>query len=299
MAEIKSLREKMANIATEARAKLNEITDDTAAERAVEIEGEFDAMMADHDNLGRRADRLEKVEKAEKRAADYSEDVQTGRRPGAPAEAAGTDEGEKLGYREAFRQYIQAGGQMGDMNAEARSVLRGGYTNLPAEERAQVTGTNSAGGFTVPVELQNILIKSMVMWGPMYDEGIATTINTTGGYTMTMPTVNDTAVTAEAHTEAGVVTNDGGKDVTFGEKQLDAYAFNTEFLKISKELADDSIFAMESLIGDLLGERMGRIANLQLTTGSGSSAPNGVVTASGLGKTATVQRRSRLMRSST
>ncbi len=286
MSEIKTLREKMANIATEARSKLNEITDDTAAERAVEIEGEFDAMMAEHDKLGQRAERLEKVEKAEKRAANYADDVETGRRPAAAAEGRGTDEGEKISYRSAFHKYIQAGGQMGDMDPEARSVLRGGYTDVPVEERAQVTGTNSAGGFTVPVELQNILIRSMVMWGPMYDEDLCTTINTTGGYTMTMPTINDTAVTAEAHTEAGVVTNDGGKDATFGEKQLDAYAFNTEFLKISKELADDSIFAMESLIGDLLGERMGRIANLQLTTGSGSSAPNGIVTASSAGVTA-------------
>jgi len=48
----------------------------------------------------------------------------------------------------------------------------------------------------------------------------------------------------------------------------------------------DSIFSMEQLLGSLLGERLGRIANLQLTTGSGSSAPNGVVTASSLGKTA-------------
>jgi HK97 family phage major capsid protein len=51
-------------------------------------------------------------------------------------------------------------------------------------------------------------------------------------------------------------------------------------------LTQDSIFNMESLLGTLLGERLGRIANAQLTTGTGSSAPNGVVTASTLGKTA-------------
>jgi HK97 family phage major capsid protein len=43
---------------------------------------------------------------------------------------------------------------------------------------------------------------------------------------------------------------------------------------------------MEALLADLLGERLGRIANAQLTLGTGSSAPNGVVTASTLGKTA-------------
>jgi len=38
MADIKDLREKMAKLATEARAKLSEITDETPEERAGEIE---------------------------------------------------------------------------------------------------------------------------------------------------------------------------------------------------------------------------------------------------------------------
>jgi HK97 family phage major capsid protein len=102
-----------------------------------------------------------------------------------------------------------------------------------------------------------------------------------------MPTVNDTASTAGASAGQGVtLTDDGGKDVTFGQKVLEAFAYDTEWLRVSKELADDSIFAMEQVLGDLLGERLGRIANLQLTTGTGSSAPNGIVTASTLGKTA-------------
>jgi HK97 family phage major capsid protein len=122
----------------------------------------------------------------------------------------------------------------------------------------------------------------------MYDENVATVITTTGGGQLTMPTVNDVAnsSTVVAHTEGTTLTDDGGADVTFGEKTLDAFAFNTEWLRVSKELADDSIFAMEQLLGDLLGERLGRIANAQLTIGTGSSAPNGVVTASTLGKTA-------------
>ena len=49
MQEIQTLREQMASIATEARAKLSEVTDETEETRAAEIEREFDAMMADHD----------------------------------------------------------------------------------------------------------------------------------------------------------------------------------------------------------------------------------------------------------
>ena len=51
---VKDLREQMANIATEARSKLDEVTDTTPEERAQEIEREFDAMMTDHDKLQAR-----------------------------------------------------------------------------------------------------------------------------------------------------------------------------------------------------------------------------------------------------
>jgi Ribonuclease G/E len=58
MAEVKDLREKMANIATEARSKLSEVTDKTPEDRAAEIEREFDAMMAEHDKLAAKVERL-------------------------------------------------------------------------------------------------------------------------------------------------------------------------------------------------------------------------------------------------
>ena len=55
MLEIQTLREQMANIATEARAKLSEVTDEVEETRAAEIEAEFDRMMSDNDRLCRTA----------------------------------------------------------------------------------------------------------------------------------------------------------------------------------------------------------------------------------------------------
>lgn len=283
--EIKELREKMANIATEARSKYNEIKDDTAEDRAAEIEREFDAMMADHDKIGERVERLEKLARAEAIAKEEREKVNENRRPGSDKVGRGVDDGDTPDYRTAFHAHLRSmvpGAE--PLSAEYRNVLRAGYQDV--EKRAQVSGTNSAGGYTVPTELANILVKSMLAWGPMYDPGVTQELVTTGGGEIQMPTVNDTAVTAEAHTEGATLTDDGGKDVTFGQKVLNAYAFDTEWVRVSKELADDSIFAMETLLGELLGERLGRIANLQLTTGSGSSAPNGIATAASTGVTA-------------
>lgn len=284
--EVKVLREKMANIATEAQAKFSEITDDTPEDRAAEIEREFDAMMAEHDKLEARAERAKKLEDAQKRALEAvdraKEDERKAKRP--EYEPRTSEDGD-VTYRSAFHAYLRAQGQRGEMTPEERAVLDRGYSKVEIESRAQTTA-NTAGGYSIPEEMLQELTRSMLAWGPMYDPGVTREIVTSGGNPMPWPTVDDTAVTAGAHTEGATLTDDGGKDVTFGTKQLDAFAFDTEWLRVSKELADDSFLAMESLLASLLGERLGRIANLQLTTGSGSSAPNGIVTASSLGVTA-------------
>jgi len=265
--QLKELREEQARIATNARAKFDEIKDDTPEDRAANIEREFDAMMVDHDKIGQKIERMERLGKAERAAKEAAEAVDESKRPAGKGVARGVDDGELPSYRQAFHEYLRSRvPDAAPLSAEARHVLDRGYVDAP-ELRAQTT-TNAAGGYTVPEELRAILIRSMLAWGPMYDPGITTELVTSGGGAITMPTVNDTAVTAEAHTEGATLTDDGGKDVTFGEKVLNAFAYNTEWVRVSKELADDSVFAMETLLGSLLGERLGRIANLQLTTGS-------------------------------
>ena len=96
--------------------------------------------------------------------------------------------------------------------------------------RVQKTATSAAGGYTVPTELANFIEKAMIATGPMYSSDLFTVLNTASGEGINIPTVDDTAVTAEAHTEGTAPTDDGGKDVTFGQKQLQAYAFNTEWV---------------------------------------------------------------------
>ena len=283
---LKEIRDRQAQIVAEARERLDQINDATDEARVKELEAQHDTAMAEYDRLEARAAREEKQAEMECRA----EELRARQRPvdGNPKEVRGQDEGNKPDYRTAFYRLLSVGGEVSELSAEERAVLRAGVQN-GAEFRAQTTtgGSGTAGGYTVPVELANMIVRSMLAWGPMYDGNLTSEMNTSGGGTIYIPTVNDTTVTAEAHTEATALTDDGGKDVTFGRKQLDAYAYDTEFVRWSWELGQDSIFNMETLLGSLLGERLGRIANLQLTTGSGSSAPNGIVTASTLGKTAT------------
>lgn len=285
MATIRELRDQAANAVTEARTMLDAIGDKATAEQRKEAEQAVDKALAEAGDLEARADRIAKVEAAEKRTAEQIDraerEAREAKRPSVdPAIAVS---GGDMNYRTAFHEYLKAQGQRAEMPAEARSVLDRGYAAI--EHRAQTT-TAAAGGYTVPQELANILVQSMLAWGPMYDPGITTEIVTSGGGKITMPTVDDTTTVVVKHVEGTTLTDDGGSDVTFGQKELDAYPFNTEWLRVSKELADDSIFAMETILGNLLGERLGRRANLELTTGDGTGDPNGIVTASTAGKVA-------------
>ena len=281
---IKEMRARQAQIVSEARERNDLITKNTDEARAKELEAQHDAAMAEYDRLEAQISREEKIAELEKR-----EDERRAKQRPIPSDKTipAVDHEDRPTYRSVFHKMLRVGGDVAELTPEERSILRAGVDAGAANEfRAQTAGTNSAGGYTVPVELAQIMIKSMAAWGPMYDEAICTVLNTASGNQINLPTVDDTTTAIAKHTEATALTDDGSADVTFGQKRLDAYVYDTKFVKFSMELAQDSIFNVEQLLGDLLGERLGRRANVELTTGDGSGDPNGIVTASGLGKTA-------------
>lgn len=268
--EIKELRQQQAQIATNARAKFDEIKDDTPEARAAEIEREFDAMMAEHDKLGQRAERLERAERAQ-RASEQIADP-------APVEARQSREVQidaKPEYREVFRDFLRHG--MGDMTSEERAILR--------EHRAQSVGTDSAGGFTVPTDFVNELIVSMQAYSPMFDGNVTRQLVTASGNPLEMPSLNDTTNVAVLLAENTGASED---DTTFGQITLNAYKYTSGLIRVSAELMQDSAINVEAEIRNLMAVRFGRGVGAALTTGSGSSQPNGIVTAAGAGITGAV-----------
>lgn len=281
-----ALQEKRGRLMTQAREALNEITANTDEARSAELEARHDAIMAEFDSVEKNIEREERQAAIEARfAARQAEERARNRPNGGDGETRGQDAGEKVEYRQVFYKFLAAGASLDELSAEERAVLKAGVQSAK-EFRTQTAGTNTAGGYTVPVELANFIVRSMKAWGPMYDEDIATVITTSSGNIINIPTVDDTSKTGAKHTEGTALADDGSQDAVFGNKELSAYVYDTEFVKFSMELAQDSIFSMESLLGSLLGERLGRIANTELTVGDGTGDPNGVVTASSLGKTA-------------
>lgn len=279
-AQLKELREKQARIATNARAKFDEIKDDTPAERAQEIEREFDAMMTEYDHIGGRVERMEKLLNAEERSSRGDP-----RRPtGDDGESRGAGDEVPPEYKDVFGKAIRFG--VSALTPEERSIIQQHRTDIPAEARAQAAGTDAAGGYLVPDGFSGEIDKAMKAWGPMWDADIVRELNTATGNRIPWPTVDDTGEEGDLKGENAPVVDDASGDVVFGEKQLDAYVYSTAMVRLPLELLQDSAFDMNALLNDLFGERLGRKANRVLTVGTGNNQPNGIVNASGLGKAA-------------
>jgi HK97 family phage major capsid protein len=278
-APLRQLQDQRGELVTQARDALDAITANTDESRSQELEQRHDTIMAEVDAIDARIVREERMAHIE---ASQEERLRNRRPLNEGGESNGTRDEDGVTYRSAFYRMLAVGGDVGELSGEERAALRAGATEM----RTQTGGTASAGGYTVPTELFNRIVESMAMTGPMYDPGVTTEIVTSSGNPIKVPTVDDTSKSAALHTEGGSVTDDGGEDVTFGQKSLDAYVYDTEWLRISMELLQDSAFNVEGIVGGLLGKRLGRKANSILTTGTGSSQPNGIVTASSLGVTA-------------
>lgn len=275
-----ALQEQRGRLVTQAREALDEIKANTDESRAAELEARHDAIMADFDKLEAKIAKEERLAEIEARL----EEARAARRPNMAGETAAVAASEAPTYREAFIALARSGFDPQELSAEQREVIKAGLAKV--EGRAQTTVVG-AGGYTVPTDLARVIDKTLKMWGPMYDEDICTVINTASGNAIDFPKVDDTAIAVAQHAEATAMTDDGGVDATFTKMTLNAFAYDTEWVQVSMELLQDSAVDIEQFIGGLLGERLARRVNTELTTGDGNGDPNGIVTASTLGKETT------------
>lgn len=275
-----ALQEQRGRLVTQAREALDEIKANTDDARSAELEARHDAIMADFDKVEANIAREERLAAMEAR----HEEARAKQRPNMSGEGKGSDETSSISYRDAFIKLARAGFDPQELAPEERAVIRAGVVSK-IEGRAQTT-TAGAGGHTVPTELAAVVDKTMKMWGPMYSEDICTVLTTSGGNPLDFPKTDDTAVAVAQHSEGAAMTDDAGVDATFTKMSLGAFAYDTEWVQVSMELMQDSAINIEQFIGELLGERLARRVNSELTVGDGTGDPLGIVAASTLGKTA-------------
>ena len=280
---LKELRNKQKQLITEARSKLNEIKDDTPEARARELETEHDAIMQEHDALEARAKREERMASAERE----QEQRQRDRRPGQQDDDGSNDSGNPPDAKAVFKRALQFG--VAGMTPEERNLMMGLQSSIdmsqaPAEIRALAAGVAASGGFTVPQGFSDEIEKAMKAYGPMYDPAVTRVLSTDSGNDIPWPQMDDTANTGALLAEN---TATGEQDIAFTSLTMKAYMYTSKLIRVPYQLLQDSAFNVESeIVNPAFGERIGRIANNHLTVGTGAGAqPNGIVTASTLGKT--------------
>lgn len=232
--------------------------------RAADWAETFRKAEADERAIGETLQRLEVVAEAERREAE----VFAAKSRTSTAAAASTSPDEE--YRSAFDAFYRAQ----RLTPEQLNMLEKRGTST------QVVGTTTLGGYLVPPGYLYEIERKMASYSGILQA--ASVFYTDMGNTITMPTEDDTSTSAVLIAEAGAFTI---QDLTFGQIQFDAYKYGTA-AKVSYELMQDAGFDVGAEITNSFSSRFGRKLNTDCTTGDGSGKPNGVVTASTLGKTA-------------
>ncbi|MEO9932719.1 phage major capsid protein [Rhodopirellula bahusiensis] len=156
------------------------------------------------------------------------------------------------------------------------------FYNAPLTTQTAGTG----GNVVAPETLMRQLEINMLSFSPMSQ--FAELMVTQTGETLSWPTVDDTDHTGEQIGENSDLSNSGagGDAPDFAKAQWDAYKLSSKMILVPYELLEDNVVNLPAVLGQLMGERIGRLRNQRYTTGSGSGQATGVVTAATLGVTA-------------
>lgn len=249
MSKLKSLRE--------ARASVFKQVDElrTAAdgrEMTAEEEGRWQRLLNDYDKADKAVEAEERYMELERRQAE-----QQFERQATPTQADDPKQAEE--YRSAFKDYLLSGGN--GISAESRILF---------EKRAGITGLSA--GVIVPAKLADRIEIALKAYGGMFEAG--TILSTATGGDLIMPTVNDTSAKAVVVPEYNQSTKSAP---SFGSETFKAYTYRTPIVPVSLELLQDSSFDLENLLSSLLADSFGRGINEDLTIGSGTNKPKGIV----------------------
>lgn len=263
----KKMREQRAKLVADARAIADAVKDGETM--SAEDSAKFDAIMAEADKLKVEIDRIERLENTESHLGQRQE-RRAGRETMSEDEAKARAEIEN----QAFNHYVRYG--LSGMPEDLRAVA------LPRFQAAQGTGSDSAGGYTVPEGFYGQMESAMLAFGGMLEAAFV--FSTSSGNDLPIPTDNDTsnegAIIGENPTSASE------QDVTFGAVRLGAHTYTSKMVRVSNQLLQDSAFDLNGFLAGKLGMRLARIQNRHFTVGDGASKPQGAVNASTLGVTA-------------
>lgn len=218
---------------------------------------------AESESRGLDAAELEKIDRIEVdiRRADEAIAVAT------------RNEERKAEASEASRGFVPAEAReertAGDI---LRGIAQGEMRGHEFEQRATLVPSAN----TVPKSFYDMVFDVARLVGPMLE--VSDVINTSSGEDLTIPTL--TAYSAATLKGAGTALDES--EPTYSSITLGAYKYGL-LIPVAAELVSDAGFNIESHLAEQAGNGIGTAVNAALTTGDGSSKPNGIVTGSSEG----------------
>jgi HK97 family phage major capsid protein len=261
---IKRLQERRLNV-WEQTKELLDTAEGEKRDLSAEEETKYQALNADLDKIDAR---VKDLREAEQRTKD--------------AEAAFSD---LLGKPADERKKVQ------DTSAELRQWLTGEGGKRAFEVRPDATTphdfrtlsklTAAAGANTVPISFYNRLIEHMIEVSGVLMAN-PTLLRTASGEQIQIPKTTAHSTPSGAPIAEAAALASG--DPTFGQVPLDAYKYGI-LLQVSHELLNDTGVDLAGYLARQAGRAIGNWFGTHLVTGTGTSQPNGVVTAATVGVT--------------
>lgn len=219
---------------------------------------------AETEGRGLDASELEKIDRIE---ADI-------RRADEAIEVANRNEERKTEAAVAAKGFIPSAYEDRSASDVFRALAFGEERSYEFSKRAALAPTTN----TVPKSFYDEVFDVARLTGPMLD--VSEVINTTSGEDLTIPTLTAYS-TAALVAAAGTVA---ASEPTYSSITLGAYKYGF-LIQAASELVTDAGFDLAAHLANQAGNAIGYAVNSALTTGDGSSKPNGVVTAAGSGVT--------------
>lgn len=155
--------------------------------------------------------------------------------------------------------------------AAERELLRnGGGVN---EFRALYGDTGSAGSL-VPTTLARSLYEYLEASVALL-RAPTTKINTGAGEAMQFPYLSAHSIGTQVISQGTAI---GGTDPTFNKMQLDAFKYG-QLVAVANEVLQDSVIDLGSFLGRDMGRGLGRVLDADLTVGTGTGEPKGIMAA--------------------
>ncbi len=293
--QINKLATDMSAIMATAKTEKRELTQDENTK--------FDVMDTDRDKLMATERRMAKVaqfDQAGGRRSDPPPTEESRQQRQEPQQRSDRDiAADVLGRAEAMQGWL-LGGKPGERTKERREAAQKFGLTLEQKELTfklapvalrslrdddvnewekrylgvDVISPDNGGHYVVPNEMMRSLETALLSFGGMRQ--VATVIRTNTGAHLPIPTMNDTANEGAIVGESVQTTE---LEPTLNQVVLDAYKYSSRKIVVSVEFLQDNAINASGVIGRLLGERIARITNRHCTVGTGSSQPNGIVTA--------------------